>query len=237
MYKYSVLTCLFVKKGNLMEINDKREDVEYICVTDDKTMKSDTWTIILVDDFILSLPFINQYTYIRYHPFEFVSNDICVYLDASIRVLKDFREEIVEPFVKGGYEYGISLHPCRKSISEETHKWTTDKGYPIEQATKVVQWLANTEEKTNRLFQSGLLIHKNCRTTNFINNRTWELCHQWGKGAEIDINNQCDLTFVLNHFFDNSDKIMVLPSQVIYSNYLQITHRLTGFKMNIEDNK
>ena len=49
-YKYSILTCIFNKYETLKPIKDFREDVEYVCVTDDKDLTSEQWKIIYCDD-------------------------------------------------------------------------------------------------------------------------------------------------------------------------------------------
>lgn len=226
MYKYSVLTCLFGRYDNLWEIQDKRDDVEYICVTDDDELTSDTWTIKKADDFILSLPFINQWTYIRYHPFEFVTSDICFYIDGSIEIVKDFTEVLMNPFINSNKEYGTLIHPWRSNISEETSYWVNYKKYKTQ--SPVYEWLTKNNYKVNGLLQSTVILQKNTRMTNMINNRTWELCHQWTNSTEIDRNNQCDLTYVINTLFYDDDRFMPLSPQVICSDYMHWRMHATG---------
>lgn len=227
-YKYSILTCLFGKYDNLWEVKEKRDDVEYVCITDDPNLKSDTWSVVLADKNLLSWPFVNQWTYIRYHPFEFVSSNVCLYVDASIDIVKDFTKELIEPFIESNYEYGVLMHPWRYNIAEETMKWVSDKNYPPVIAEKIINYLSENNYNVNGLIQSTILLFKNTKDTNIINNRTWELCHQWSDSTEIDRNNQCDLTYIINSMYYDSPKIMFMSSQVICSDYMHWRQHSTG---------
>lgn len=99
--KYSILTCVF-GEDKLKEINNPDKDVEYVCVTDNKSLVSETWKIIYVpaDN---NHPICN-WKYPKFHPFEFVTNDICIYVDATI-------------------EINSNLNPIAYSFNSEYYTW------------------------------------------------------------------------------------------------------------------
>lgn len=222
MKKYSILTCLFGNYERLQEVKDYRDDVEYICITDNRDLTSVTWEIKMADKFILSLPFVNQWTYIRYHPFEFVNTDVCLYIDASVEIVKDVTVCLMEPFINSEKEYGVLIHPWRRTINEENNAWVTERGYGIENVQKINKWLCDNKYNVNGLIQSTIILQKNTQMTSIINNRTWELCHQWSVNVGIiDRNNQCDLTYIINTLFYDSDKIDFYSIETIKSDYLR----------------
>lgn len=52
-YKYTILTFIIGKNYELLhEIVNKQNDVEYVLVTDDKELKSNTWNIVYDEDLL-----------------------------------------------------------------------------------------------------------------------------------------------------------------------------------------
>jgi len=45
-YRYSILTFIFGNYECLREVQDKKEDIEYVCITDNKYLVSSTWKIV-----------------------------------------------------------------------------------------------------------------------------------------------------------------------------------------------
>ena len=86
-YKYSVLTCLFNRyEINIREPEEYDPDVEYVMVTDDpELLKLNTmWKIVLIDSLFETYGGYAKSFYVKYHPFEFVSSDVVLWIDGSI---------------------------------------------------------------------------------------------------------------------------------------------------------
>lgn len=228
MYKYSVLTCLFGKYDGLCEVKKTNPDVEYVCVTDIDDLVSKTWKIVKANKIHRSLPFINQWTYVRYHPYDFVNSDVCIYVDGSIDIVDDFTDKLMMPFINSEYEYGVLMHPWRSRISDDNDVWVQQRDYNPSLRDKINNYLSDNEYDVNGLIQSTILITKNTKDVSIINDTTWELCHQWTFNTEVDRNNQSDLTYVINTLYYDSPKIMFMSPQVINSDYMHWLEHGTG---------
>ena len=109
--KYSILTCIFGDYEILREPWNPDPECEYVCVTDRKDLdEKGIWKIKHLNQILQSMPSTNQWTYVRYHPFDFVTNDVCIYIDGSIQVMNgmQIQEVFIKPFVLGGFYYGIT---------------------------------------------------------------------------------------------------------------------------------
>lgn len=84
--KYSVLTYIFGNSEILREAPIDTE-IEYICVTDNKELKSDSWKIIYDED-LKDMSALHASFYVRYHPFKYCSGEYCIRLDGSIQINK-----------------------------------------------------------------------------------------------------------------------------------------------------
>ena len=104
--KYSILTCIFGDYEILREPWNPDPECEYVCVTDRKDLdEKGIWKIKHLNQILQSMPSTNQWTYVRYHPFDFVTNDVCIYIDGSIQVMNgmQIQEVFIKPFVLGGF--------------------------------------------------------------------------------------------------------------------------------------
>ena len=84
--RYTVLTYIFNGYEIVQEIGKKDPDADYVLVTDDPNLKSDTWRVVL-DQTRGRSPFGKCYE-VRHHPFRYVNTDIVVRIDGSIKMLK-----------------------------------------------------------------------------------------------------------------------------------------------------
>ena len=223
-YKYSILTCIFNKYETLKPIKDFREDVEYVCVTDDKDLTSEQWKIIYCDDVLKRMPKTNQFTYIRFHPFQFVSTDTCITIDASMEILKDFWDDLIVPFIEGGFKYGVKLHSSRSDIYEEVNAWKNIRGYKDGCYEKVINFLKSENYDIQGMVEAGFIVHTNTKECNAINNMTWELCHELTVDTEIDRNFQIDLAYILNKYYDEKTVMLIHPYILEGSHIKHWTH-------------
>jgi hypothetical protein len=220
-YKYSVLTCIFGGYETLKTIKDYRDDVEYVCVTDDENLTSEQWIIKLCPDVMKRFPNTNRYTYIRFHPFDFVTSDICVIIDASMEILKDLYTPLIKNFIENDYQYGVTMHCDRSDIYEEIDAWEEVRGYDSNKTKFVKDFFMQEGYKTQGMVQSGFMIQKFGHTSNLINNLSWEINHCISENSEIYRNFQVALAYVLNKYFKDSDEIMLIHPSIIESPYVR----------------
>ena len=89
--KITVITAIFNKFDILREPLIVNKNIKYICITDDPTLKSNVWKIIVNPSNINKRWSGRKKTYyVRYHPFEFCDDDTdyCFWVDASIQLNK-----------------------------------------------------------------------------------------------------------------------------------------------------
>ena len=86
--KYSVVTINIGGYELVHEILEKSENAEYILLTDDHSLKSDTWTIKYIENEFIDDPFYTVFK-IRYNIFDYVNTDIAFIVDGSIRINKN----------------------------------------------------------------------------------------------------------------------------------------------------
>lgn len=206
---YTVLTYIFNRYEAVHEIGRKDPDAEYILVTDDPTLKSDTWTIVYDASLDDLSPFDKCYI-VRFHPFRYAHTDIVVRLDASISVLKPLAP-IVSAFVDGGFDRCLMIHPLRDNIPDEYEAWVTQRGYPPDQAEKCLGFIESLgcDLSKKGLFQCGFEIVRNSSVNAWINEITYLLLRALGTDGKIERIDQTVFTLVANNLF--SDRLKVMP--------------------------
>ena len=103
--KYTIITTIFNNYDLLREPYVKDPNCEYICITDNKNLKSNTWKIILENEKIKKFNDPRQKTYyVRYHLFEFSNTYYTIWIDASMQIKKSFL-----PFIKEMDNYDVSI--------------------------------------------------------------------------------------------------------------------------------
>lgn len=221
-YKYSVLTCIFNGYEIVRDIPNPREDVEYVLVTDDFNIKSDTWKVKYIDSFFDEMSGFAKAFYVKYHPFEFVESDNFIWIDGSIQIKDDFTEEIMEPFINSNYEILELVNTIYHQGDYELNRWAENKfhGFNQEQCDlakrlfKDEPWVDETQPQTT------IYAGKNTRLLNLINNRTWDIMRR-------DSGNEHDITIlympqrgkVLSKYAWNSHKVYFLDSNTLFSKY------------------
>ena len=229
--KYSILTCLFGEYEILRQPWNPDPECEYVCVTDrDDIDVNGVWKIMHLNDILKTMPFTNQWTYVRYHPFDFVTTDVCIYIDGSIQVVNGLliQDLFIKPFVEGGFYYGITpnLNQIECDIYQDIDHWENVRDVSHLISNKIRRYLKTHDYHVNGMLQSGFLMHKKCQENYIINNTTWELCHLWGyNGCNVDRNNQIDLSYTINKLFYKSEHIFRVSALMLNSSVFQIfTH-------------
>ena len=84
--RYTVLTYIFGGYEQVHEIEEKDPEAEYLLITDDPNLKSDTWQVLHHPMPDMSL-FARCYQ-VRFHPFRFAHTPMVVRVDGSIKIKK-----------------------------------------------------------------------------------------------------------------------------------------------------
>lgn len=161
MQNYTVLTYIIGDYETVHEIEfdpATTPHVEYLLITDNKNLKSNTWKVIydesLVDD---SLESFDRVFSIRYNLFKYASHDICIRIDGSIGIIKPL-DEMIQTFINGEYDGCFNIHPGRDNIIEECFAWTMMREFSPYEALYQIKYI---KDALNYNFNTKGLIEQN----------------------------------------------------------------------------
>lgn len=207
MKRYTVLTYIFNGYEKVHEIKEKDPEADYVLVTDDPGLKSETWRVVYDPMRGLS-PFGKCYT-VRFHPFRFVHTPIVVRIDGSIELRKSLKV-IVDEFESGRYDRCCMIHPHRNLLRNEYDVWIRTRGYPAQQAAKCLAMMERMgyDLQTKGLIQGCFEIVRDNEVNNQLNDLVFGLHILVGQTGKIERLDQTITSFVLQRFFQN---LKVLP--------------------------
>lgn len=233
--KYSVLTYLFGNYEKIREVKEKDSDAEYILVTDRNDLVSGTWNVV-VHKFPDSYNDFDKVLYVRYHPFEFVSNDICIKVDHSVSIVKSLNG-IVSKFVNGGYDMALMIHPERNRIDEEYVKWVETRRYPKEQAVRAISIINGIgyDFFYKGLYQLTLSIQRNDNITKSVNELTWSLNKLIG-GEHQERVDQITFSVVLNKYFSYLNVMPISENLITDGKYMRWYHHGSNIPIPMKTN-
>lgn len=230
-YKYSVLTCIFDGYEVVREVPDPREDVEYVLVTDDPTITSDTWKVICVDSFFDNMSGYAKAFYVKYHPFEFVESDTFIWIDGSIQIKKDFTDELMMPFINSDYEVLELINTITNIGKDELDRWRDHgfHGFDDEQCEIAKKLFENEPWIDETQVQTTIYCGKNTRLLNMINNRTWDIMRRdSGAGHDVTILYMPQRGQIISKYIWNTHKVYYIEASILFSSYFDYCyHRST----------
>ena len=215
--KYSVLTYIF-GGGELLREAPKDPNIEYICVTDDETLQSDSWTIV-VDEDLKDYDSELASFYVRYHPFKYCSGDICIRIDGSIQINKSLLS-IFKEFEDSGNDICVMTNSRALNIALEMCQWPGYKKVLTKQLDIYKQADINILKFGS--LQSTFSIVRNNDVCNECDNVCWnwidELANSYGtvRPSQALMTAAVHLTSGLN--------LMFVTEDLIQSDYMQWCH-------------
>lgn len=219
---YSVLTYNIGGYEILHEVEEPSERAEYIYVTDDRSITSSTWNVVYVDNPHPEDPFDLCYK-IRFNPFDYVHTDVVVRIDGSMIVKKPL-DKIVDDFNAGNWDISLCIHPTRSVLYDEYVAWVVQRGYPVEQANKVLSFLSSMEgydvKNYRGLYQYNFMIQRNNKANNDLNMMTLAFMRYLAPdGKCVERLDQTLGSFVLNKYF-NGLNVLPVGEDLFHSEYL-----------------
>ena len=227
---YSVLTYIIGDYEVEHPILEKDPEAEYILVTDNVNITSDTWEVQFVENTHPEDPFDLCYK-IRFNPFDYVHTDIVVRIDGSLGVEGSFAP-IIKKFNDERYDIALEFHPVRQTLVEEYTTWVQERGYNLEQANTILNFLAQSEGYDVRnykgLYQGGFCIQRNDRVSNNINRMTLALLKYLAPAdKQVERLDQTIFSFIINKYFSDI-KIMWWDERLFFSQFIQFYHHNTN---------
>lgn len=203
--RYSVLTFNIDGYELLHEIPEEaiNPEIEYIYVTNDHSITSNTWTVVYADDLTGST--FDKVFQIRYNPFKYAHTDTVMKIDGSMGIVNDVMP-IFEAFDKGQYEAAVMIHPTRAKMFDEYKAWVDQRGYPVDQANRCIRMLLDNgyDMQYEGLYQYNFMIQRNDEMNNTWNRVTYDTLQKIApEGETVDRLDQTIGSFILNKFFSN----------------------------------
>lgn len=219
--RYSVLTYIIGTYEIVHEIKEKDPEAEYVLVTDNPNLTSETWEIKLVENQHPEDPFDLCYK-IRFNPFDYVTNDIVVRIDGSMEVGSSL-QPIVAKFAKENYDRALLFHPTRVTLYDEYVAWVQQRQYPVEQANTVLNFLAQYEgydvKNYKGLIQMNFEILRKNKINLALNHMTLSFLKYLAEPSkQIERLDQTIFSFVLQKYFPNLN-IMFWDERLCHSKF------------------
>lgn len=235
MKKYSVLTFLMNDYDIVREPLEISEECEYVLVTDNKTLKSDTWTIKYIPDELMTKDGFTKSFYVRYHPFEFVTTDICIVLDASIRINKSL-DKIIDDFLTSKKDICLSVHWNMINAWPEYVYWVNYRNYSRAQAERGMSFMRaiGYTPEYKGCFEATFKIQKNNAINNEINDCVWRALMMLGNNKYADRVDQSILSAIMNTLYEDT-AVFPITRTLYQSTYMTCFehHSTTPLTVNI----
>lgn len=221
--KYAVITFIFGKnKEILREPLFIDNDVEYICITDQKDLKSKNWKIIY-DEILEAKCVRDKMVYVKYNPFKYTTaKNICV-IDGTLEI----KNSLLTLFEQSkNVDLLVKNHPERTNLFDELNIWIKTRNMP-RTALRMFEVMAKHDSfnlKTKVLYESCVLVYSNTESIKDLCSTVIEYMKFLGKET-LFLSNQCVLTFLLNTQYKNLKKDYI-TQKAFFTRYNHGTNKL-----------
>ena len=221
MKRYTVLTYIFNGYERVHEVVEKDPQADYVLVTDDPNLTSETWRVVY-DPMTGHSPFAKCYE-VRFHPFRYADTPIMVRIDGSISVNRSLKT-IVDEFERGKYYRCVMIHPYRNTMEIEYREWVRTRNYPAAQAAKCMKTMERFgfDLQTEGLIQVCFEIVRNNQINRDVNDMVFGLLCLMGM-CKIERIDQTVTTFVIERFFPKI-KLMAVEEHIVTDGRLMQWH-------------
>ena len=217
---YSVLSYIFNGYEILHEVLEPDPEADYIMVTDDPSLQSDTWRIVL--DERKGMGIMEKCYDVRFHPFRYAGTELCVRLDSSMGITGPLRP-FVDKMEDGKYDRCLLIPPYRNLIPDEYAVWVRRRGYPEHQARRCMDAITKLgyDMSYHGFFGGGFEIVRNNRTNLELNRHTLQMLHGLRTDTDIERIDQTIFSAIANHFFVGRLKVLPVPQEILHGNPIQ----------------
>lgn len=158
MGKICVYTCITGDYDNLIEIKNKEKNIDYYCFTNNKSIKSNTWNVIYIEEKISNILLARK---IKILGHELINKyDIQLWMDASVEFNKNILD-FIKTYKTNKDNFVCFKHGERNNILEEMNACLRFRKEKIENINKLKEFY----KKENYNYDNGLI-----ESTVFIRN-------------------------------------------------------------------
>lgn len=159
MKKICVYTCITGNYDDLKEVEVKEKNVDYLCFTNNKSIKSNTWKIIYIDQENLDNQRLSRKIKMLGHPIISKNYDISVWMDASVIFKKSVRDFVSKYLKKNSF--AAFKHTYRNCIYDEAIECVRLRKDSKVSILKTLDFLKSENyPKNNGLYEMTVFIKK-----------------------------------------------------------------------------
>ena len=212
--RYTVLSYIFDGYDCVHEVAERDPEADYIMVTDDPALRSETWRI--VHDPMPGMTAMERCYDVRFHPFRYAQTELCIRLDASIAILRPLNV-FIDKMQDGCYDRCLMVHPFRSRIDDEYRAWVRAHHYPQEQAERCISVMRHLGYNFERrgFFQGCFEVVRRNRINEDINEMTYHLLRYVALDGTIDRIDQTMTSFVVNHLYSNNLRVLPISQNAV----------------------
>lgn len=221
--KYAVITYIFGKNKELLRTPLVKDDIEYICVTDQKDLKSSYWKIIY-DEMSEVKCVRDKMVYVKYNPFKYTDADrICV-IDGTLEITKSLIPLFEQ--VKDN-DILVKFHPQRDNLYVELNEWIKTRGMPSNALIKfqIIAKQNNLDLKKKFLIESCVIVYSNSNNIKELCKNEIEYMKFLGNNGNLFLSNQCVLTILIQQM---NIKFSYLNQKSFFTRYGHGTMKLAN---------
>jgi hypothetical protein len=174
MLRICVYTCITGNYDNLSEIEFKEEDIDYLCFTNNKNLRSKSWEIVYLDDLSLDDLTLSRKIKILGHPIIHKNYDVSIWIDGAFSLRKKTSVFLTDCFNYEKCKIAVPVHHERKCVYEEITEVVKRRREIKENATRIRDFFESKGYGHNiGLFETGIIIRKHNLKEVKKTMRTW----------------------------------------------------------------
>ena len=207
MNKICVYTCITGNYDNIIEICKKEDDIDYICFTNNKNIKSNTWDVRYINEDLDNLTMTRKVKILDY---KYVPEyDISVWIDGAVNIEKPINSFLNECCELDKYDMTVFKHKYRDCIYDEINECVRLNKETIENARRVEQILVDDNyPRHNGLTETTVLVRKNIDSVNRLMDDWYFMLSTYSRRDQLSFNyclwkNPIRIKFLDMYVFDN----------------------------------
>ena len=205
--KVIVYTCITGDYDSVIEIDKKEKDVKYICFTNNKNIKSNTWEVKYIDEDIDDWTLARKVKILshKYLP----EHEVSIWMDAAIRLLKPVSTFIEKKCNLNEYDMVCFKHQERDCIYDEIKANIFYRREQIDVCKKIEKFLLSEKyPKNNGLIETTVLVRKNTSKVHKLMNDWFDMVTNYSRRDQLSLNyviwkNNFNVQLLDMYVFDN----------------------------------
>ena len=173
-------------------------DVEYICVTDQISLRSSKWNII-VDEMAGIKNARDKMALVKYNPFKYTNANNIIVMDGAFQIVASLEPLFIQ---LNATPLLLKSHHIRKTLCEELKAWVKSRGMQSDVITRfdAMSEVDGISLDEPFLIGSGMIGFNNSILVHSVCNLVLSYMRFLGEDGNMCITNQCPLTYVIEKF-------------------------------------